>query len=85
MRKERKAALNVLAKAADVHNCWACLDEAVTCGEDDGFTREYVEGEREMLADAILDEMRSLRKLGKRYGIKVEVSCIDIRHWEVGE
>lgn len=71
MRKEKKAALDVLVKASNVHNCWSILDEAVTCGEKDGFTREYIESEREMLADAIADEIRALHKLGKHYGIKV--------------
>lgn len=82
MRKEKKAALDVLAKASEVYNDWACLDEAVTCGEDDGFTRNYIKGEREILADAILAEMHALRKLGERYGIKVEISCVDLRKWE---
>ena len=85
MRKERKAALNVLAKAADVHNCWACLDEAVTCGESDGFTRNYIEGEREMLADAMADEIRALHKLGNRYGIEVDAKCVNVKKWEVSK
>ena len=71
MRKAKKAALDALDKAARTHNCWAILDEAVTCGEDDQFTREYIEGEREMLADAIADEIRALVRLGKLYGIGV--------------
>ena len=82
MRKAKMAALDVLAKSAEVYNWWACLDEAVTCGEDDGFTREYVEGERRMLADAITDEMHALRKLGRLYGIVVEVSCVSLVGWE---
>lgn len=78
MRKAKRAALDVLAKSAETYNCWSILDEAVTCGERDGFTREYIEGEREMLADAIADEMLALRKLGKRYGINVEVSSVTL-------
>lgn len=71
MRKAKKAALDALDKAARTHNCWAILDEAVTCGDDDRFTQEYIEGERETLADAIADEIRSLARLGKMYGISV--------------
>lgn len=81
MRKEKKAALNVLAKASNVHNCWSILDEAVTCGEKDGFTRDYIEGEREMLADAMADEIRALHKLGKQYGIKV-IASMSVGKWE---
>ena len=71
MRKAKKAALDALDKAARAHNCWAILDEAVTCGDDDQFTREYIEGERKMLADAIADEIRALVRLGKLYDIGV--------------
>ena len=71
MRKEEKAALDVLAKASDVHNCWAILDDAVTSGEDDGFTREYIEGEREMLEGSIKGTIRALGALGGFYGIAV--------------
>lgn len=85
MRNEKKAALNALSKAALTHTCWRILDEAVTCGEDDGFTRDYIRGEREMLADSILDELHALRKLGNCYGIVVEVHGVDMRNWEVGE
>ena len=81
MRKTRKAALDVLAKSAETYNCWSILDEAVTCGEKDGFTREYIEGEREMLADAMADEIRALHKLGKQYGIKV-LAAMSIGKWE---
>lgn len=85
MRKEKRAAQNVLAEAACTYTMWTCLDEAVTSGEDDGFTLSYIEGEREMLAESIYDTMHALRKLGKRYGINVEVSCVTLRPWEVGE
>ena len=78
MTKTDETALDVLAKSAEVYNCWSILDEAVTCGEKDDFTRDYVEGEREMLADAITDEMHALRKLGRLYGINVEVSCVSL-------
>lgn len=82
MRKEKKAALDVLAKASDVYNDWAILDDAVTCGEDDGFTRDYIESEREMLADAISDEIGALKKLAKEYGIKVDLTHVDMDSWE---
>lgn len=82
MRKEKKAALDVLARSAEVHNCWTILDEVVTCDERDRFTREYIKGEREMLADAIIEEIYALRRLGKCYGINVEVSCSTIKKWE---
>lgn len=78
MRIGKRAANKALSKAARTHNCWSILDEAVTCGDDDGFTRKYVEGERRMLADAITDEMHALRKLGRLYGINVEVSCVSL-------
>ena len=69
MRKEEKAALDVLAKASDVHNCWAILDDAVASGEDDQFTKEYIEGEREMLEGSIKGAIRALGTLGGLYGI----------------
>lgn len=71
MRESQMAALDVLAKSADAYNCWACLDEAVTCGEDDGFTREYIEGEREMLGKSICEALSALKILGAHYGIDV--------------
>ena len=82
MRKEKKAALDVLAKASEVYNDWAILDDAVTCGEDDGFTREYIKCEREVLADAITDAMEALKNLGKLYDISVIVSCVYALDWE---
>lgn len=82
MRKAKKAALDALDKAARTHNCWAILDEAVTCGEDDRFTKEYIEGEREMLADAICDELRALARLGRLYGIGVGDSAMVVRKRE---
>ena len=84
MRKEEKAALDVLAKASDVHNCWAILDDAVTSGDDDQFTKEYIEGEREMLVFAISKCIRALKKLGKRYGIKL-TACIEMKPWRADE
>ena len=81
MRKAKRAALDVLAKSADVYNCWACLDEAVTCGERDGFTRDYIEGEREMLDRSIDDALSALKTLGACYGIDVITTTI-IREWE---
>lgn len=81
MRKEKKAALDVLAKASEVYNDWACLDEAVTCGEDDGFTREYIECEREVLCKSICNALGALRTLGARYGIVVATTTI-LKDWE---
>lgn len=78
MRIGKKAANKALSKAALTHNCWACLDEAVRNDEGDRFSREYIDGEREMLANAITDEMHALRKLGRLYGINVEVSCVTL-------
>ena len=71
MRKEEKAALDVLAKAADVYNCWAILDDAVESGEDDQFTKEYIDGEREMLEGSIKGTIRALGTLGGLYGIAI--------------
>ena len=73
MRKEEKAALDVLSKASDVHNCWSILDEAVTSGEDDGFTWDYIDGEREMLEGSIKGTIRALGTLGGFYGIAVNI------------
>jgi len=81
MRKEKKAALDVLAKASEVHNNWAILDEAVTCGEDDGFTRDYIECEREMLDKSICEALSALKTLGARYGIDVITTTI-LKEWE---
>ena len=82
MRKAKKAALDALDKAACTHNCWAILDEAVTCDDDDQFTREYIEGERETLADAIADEIRALARLGRLYGIDIGASVVTLRKRE---
>lgn len=82
MRKAKKAALDALDKAACTHNCWAILDEAVTCGEDDRFTKEYIEGEREMLADAIVEEIMALTRLGKLYDIDVGAWIVTLRKME---
>ena len=82
MRKAKKAALDALDKAARTHNCWAILDDAVTCGDDDRFTQEYIEGEREMLADAIADELRALARLGELYNIGVGSSVVFLRKRE---
>ena len=82
MRKAKKAALDALDKAARTHNCWAILDEAVTCGDEDQFTQEYIEGEREMLADAIADELRALARLGELYNIGVGSSVVFLRKRE---
>lgn len=82
MRKAKKTALDALDKAARTHNCWMILDDAVTCGEDDQFTREYIEGEREMLADAICDELRALARLGELYNIGVGSSVVVLRKRE---
>ena len=81
MRRAKRAALDVLAKSAEVYNCWSILDEAVTCGERDGFTREYVEGEREMLVRSIDESLHTLRVLGDCYGITVAATTIP-RKWE---
>ena len=82
MRKAKKTALDALDKAARTHNCWAILDEAVTCGDEDQFTKEYIEGEREMLADAIADELRALARLGELYNIGVGSSVVVLRKRE---
>ena len=82
MRKAKKAALDALDKAARTHNCWAILEEAVTCGDDDRFTQEYIDGEREMLADAIADEIRALTRLGELYDIGVGSSVVVLRKRE---
>jgi len=82
MNKNEKAALKVLREAANVYNCWACLDDAIEGDEDDGFTRELIEAERGMLADSILGLQQAVRKLGKRYGLEVGTSGVDKRHWE---
>ena len=82
MRKARKAAFDALDKAAYTHNCWAILDDAVTCGDDDQFTREYIEGEREMLANAIYDELRALVRLGRLYGIGVVGTVVVVKKME---
>ena len=82
MRKAKKTALDALDKAARTHNCWSILDEAVTCGEDDQFTREYIEGEREMLANAIYDELRALARLGRLYGIGVVGTVVVVKKME---
>ena len=76
MRRAKKAALDALDKAAYTHNCWSILDEAVTCGEDDRFTKEYIECERKMLADAIAEEIRALTRLGEFYNIGVGASVV---------
>ena len=81
MRKEKKAALDVLSKSADVYTCWSILDEAVTCGERDGFTCDYIEGEREMLGRSICYALGALRTLGARYGIDVATTT-RIKDWE---
>lgn len=81
MRKAKRAALDVLAKSAEVYNYWACLDEAVTCGERDGFTREYIEGEREMLDKSIDDALSALKTLGACYGIDV-IKTTTMKKWE---
>lgn len=82
MRKAKRTALDVLAKSAEVYNCWACLDEAVTCGERGVFTREYIDGEREMLDRSILEALSALKALGASYGIDVITTTI-IKEWEV--
>ena len=82
MRKAKKVALDALDRAACTHNCWAILDEAVTCGEDDRFTKEYIEGEREMLTNAICDELRALARLGELYNIGVGSSVVVLRKRE---
>jgi len=82
MRKAKKAALDALDKAACTHNCWEILDDAVTCGEDDRFTKEYIEGEREMLANAIVEEIRALVRLGKLYGIGIVGTVVVLRKME---
>lgn len=81
MRKEKRLALKVLSEASSVHNCWACLDEAVRGDEEDGFSHDLIEGEREMLANAITDELRALRELGEAYGVHV-VSHVMMRPWK---
>lgn len=82
MRKAKRAALDALDKAAFTQNCWSILDEAVTCGDDDRFTKEYIEGEREMLADAICDELRALVRLGKLYGIGIVGTVVVLKKME---
>ncbi len=82
MRKAKKAALDALDKAARTHNCWLILDDAFTCGDEDRFTREYIEGERHMLADAIAEEIRALTRLGKLYDIGVGASIVTLRKRE---
>ena len=81
MRKEKRLALKVLSEASSVHNCWACLDEAVRGDEEDGFSHDLIEGEREMLANAITDELRALRELGEAYGIEI-MACIWRGPWK---
>lgn len=81
MRKAEKASLDVLAKSSEVYNCWSILDEAVTCGDDDGFTREYIEGEREMLRMSIENAVLALTRLGREYGIDVD-ALVGMRYWE---
>lgn len=82
MTKNEKAALKVLREAANVYNCWACLDEAMEGGEDEGFTRDLIECERGMLAGAITDLQKAIRKLGKAYGISVTTSKTKVQNGE---
>jgi hypothetical protein len=81
MRAAKRAALDVLAKSADTYNCWACLDEAVRGDEEDGFSHDLIESEREMLANAIVDELRALKKLGEAYGIGI-TACVGVGPWK---
>ena len=81
MNKNERAALKVLREAANVYNCWACLDDAIECDEDDGFTRELIEAERGMLADSIRDLQKAVMRLGKRYGLEVGASGVKARKW----
>ena len=81
MRIGKKAANKALSKAALTYNCWACLDEAVRGDEEDGFSHDLFEGEREMLANAIVDELRALRELGEAYGIEI-MACIWRGPWK---
>lgn len=81
MRKAKKASLDVLAKSSEVYNCWSILDEAVTCGDDDVFTHEYIEGERMMLMGAVENAVLALTRLGREYGIDVD-ALVGMRDWE---
>lgn len=82
MRKAKRAALDALDKAARTHSCWEILDDAVTCGDDDLFTQDYINGEREMLADAIAEEIRALVRLGKLYDVGVAGTVTVLRKRE---
>lgn len=74
MGTDKEAALKPLEEAAEAYASWQILDDAVTSGEDDGFTREYIEGERGMLADEIADCITACCNLAARYDLDLQAA-----------
>ena len=71
---DKDAAVKVLEEASEAFNAWQILDEAMTCGEQDGFTREYIEGERRMLGYELADCITACANLADRYGIDMQAA-----------
>ena len=71
---DKDAAVKVLEEASESFNAWQILDEAVTCGKQDGFTREYIAGERRMLADELADCITACANLAERYGMDMQAA-----------
>lgn len=71
---DKEGALKPLEEASEVYGAWQILDEAVTCGENDGFTLEYIAAEKDRFADELADCVTACVNLATRYGIDLQAA-----------
>ena len=69
MGTDKEAALKPLEEAAEVYNAWQILQDGIDGDEGDEFSREYIRGESERLADELSDVVQAACNLAERYGL----------------
>ena len=69
MGTDKEAALKPLEEAAEVYNAWQILQDGIDGDEGDEFSREYIRGESERLADELADVVQAACNLAARYGL----------------
>ena len=69
MNKIKLSSLTVLGAASELYNCSEILRDAIESDDDDQFSAEYIDGERNMVRNAARDLRASIDVLLEELGV----------------
>lgn len=69
MNEIKLRSLMVLGAASELYNCSEILRDAIESDDDDQFSAEYIEGERDMVRSAARDLRASIDLLLEELGV----------------